>query len=981
MDNKHRISIKKVTTIIIVVQALVFFLLACVFTTANEFKRTKKQTDYALNEVRAIIPELAENEEYTTERYERFVRSRCIHLARRINEGWVMNEEEFERSANFLELSDAYVTDKEGNILMSYGEKAHVDLPYEEGELLNDNDVGSFYYSGFSDELEYITYGIPLEDEQFLTVEVATEDFNTFLSDTFSFNEQLRVLGACCNVDVFAFSASDGTIVSSEDTKDYGARIKKTDFANTGISVFHVASGDVPFYIGSSFTVEDVIIAAAVPLLDVFLTGVAFALQLTVVVTLAVSLIGWFVYGCAEKGVVSKREFSQNLVVISVISLVLTFAFSWFWQVLSKEVGAYTDLRKLLTQNAKAQGVYETETGEIDLWMDDQYLLQCRIAAETITDHYYTLTTEELKDLSEMLDVEFTYVVDKNGETFITDSPYNHFVFRKDGDQSAAFRPLLDGVDQVVQEPMEDDVSGEFRQYIGVSIRDENGDPDGCVLISLDEDQISSMRDMISLERTLHYGLSGDTDKVFILDGEDLSVLVSTDGEIQGMDAADFGLTKEALDAEQVSRIQYNGTSVLAGSYKMDGLLKNGGYLVMCNYPARPVGAVGTALLISAYVLLILLVFGGLGKKYVQELPPEEEGSEEKKNNYEESAPNMFEDERGFFVFSKLAKTNEKTQFEERWNMRPKKPEEMTAGELTFKSLRRYALLICVVFLLPLVFHFLGFETPFSRVLGYVADGNWEKGIIIFTVAQCILLIVVMVLLNAIIKKVLYYIARISPARVETVCLLIRSSMKYIFAIIVLFYVLLKCGINPTTLLASAGVLSVVIGFGAQHIMADILAGFFIIFERAFDVGDYIRIDNTYGMVTEIGLRTTKISWYADVTVINNSEIKKVINETGGVMRMIVPVRVRYEEKLEELEKKIEDALPGIGSRMNGVVKPPAYLGVEKFADNGFDLQFVLYADGYKRMVAQRQFLREIKLFLEKNNIETPYEQVIIHEK
>lgn len=166
-----------------------------------------------------------------------------------------------------------------------------------------------------------------------------------------------------------------------------------------------------------------------------------------------------------------------------------------------------------------------------------------------------------------------------------------------------------------------------------------------------------------------------------------------------------------------------------------------------------------------------------------------------------EDVEEIYEDERGFFVFSKLAKTNEKYQFEERWNMKPKKVEEMNAGELTLHSLRGFAVMFCIVFLLPLLLYFLGWETPFSRVLGYVADGNWG------------------------------------------------------------------------------------------NVMADILAGFFIIFERSFDVGDFVAIGSTYGIVTEIGLRTTKVRWYADISVINNSEIKTVINQSGNVLQGLSSLR------------------------------------------------------------------------------------------
>lgn len=981
-ERKGPISLKRMITIILVIQTVVFFFMSFFLLWGRQLYGVKQQTKYALQAVEKFLPQLSDNETYALERYELFYSTRGFFLGRRIYQGHITNQEEFEETAEALGFTGAYLTDEKGRIIFSYGEEPHTDLPYQDGWATEDDEWGTIYYSGISEDQPYMIYGISLGDGRYLTTETANEAFYQFLSQTFTLNEQLRVLSMCCDVNVFVYDQTDSTVLSHENVDYEGAKMQTVP-VDADLSLFKLDSISSPMYIGCTYDVGDWVIAVTVPLMETLLSAIAYALQFTLMVSVVTALVGGYIYYAVQKGELTKKEFHQNTVALSVLGLAFVFSFSWFWQALVKETNTYLNLAELLHGNATAQSIYEAESDEIEDWLAEQYLIQCRIAAQEVADHYDEITTEDLQELSEALDLEYIYVVNQKGEVILTDSPYNHFVLKEDGEQSAAFRALLDGVDHVTQEAMKDDVSGEERQYMGVSIRNADGDADGCVLISLDPMRIDDLQSMISVERTLRYGLIGETDFACVVDGETDEIYAATDPELIGYTVQDLGLTEEMLQSQKLQKTRFDDRPAIVGDILLEEGNMDGDYLVMGMYQDKPANAVVGSLIFAAYTFLMLLILWVIGNRhYCERIPDEEEAEKEDAPEDEEAKAmeEMVEDERGFFVFSKLAKNNEKYQFEERWSTEAKKEEEMTTAELTLHSIRGYAIAYGIVFLVPLLLYLLGVQTPFGRVLGFVVNGNWEKGIGIFTAAQCILMICVMVLLDKIIKRLLYYIARLSPYRVETVCLMLRSSIKYIFALIVIIYILLKLGVNPTALLASAGVLSMVIGFGAQKITADILAGFFIIFERAFDVGDFIKIDDTFGIVTEIGLRTTKIRWYADITVINNSEIRKVINQSGDVMRMIVPVRVRYEEKLEDLEALIAEALPEIGERIVGLVQPPAYQGINRFAENGIDLRFALYSVGYQRMWVQRQFLREMKLFLEKNNIEVPYQLVELHE-
>ena len=123
------------------------------------------------------------------------------------------------------------------------------------------------------------------------------------------------------------------------------------------------------------------------------------------------------------------------------------------------------------------------------------------------------------------------------------------------------------------------------------------------------------------------------------------------------------------------------------------------------------------------------------------------------------------------------------------------------------------------------------------------------KTIQIFTIAV-ILTIVVRWLLNKLLAH---------SNRGTTIVKLLNSFIKYLIFIIAILMTLGAWGVDTRTLLASAGLLSLVIGLGAQSLIADILAGVFIVFEGEYQVGDIVIIDGWRGTVDEIGIRTTKI--------------------------------------------------------------------------------------------------------------------------
>ena len=151
--------------------------------------------------------------------------------------------------------------------------------------------------------------------------------------------------------------------------------------------------------------------------------------------------------------------------------------------------------------------------------------------------------------------------------------------------------------------------------------------------------------------------------------------------------------------------------------------------------------------------------------------------------------------------------------------------------------------------------------------------------------------------------------------RSETLHKLIRSAIRYTIYFIAFFQILSTLGINTTSIVASAGIASVAIGFGAQSLVKDIISGFFIILEGQFDVGDEVKLYNqaafiASGSVMSLGLRSTKIrSGNGEIYFIPNGSINQVINYSLTYNLAEVKFSIEIDETIEAIEERIQKVL------------------------------------------------------------------------
>ena len=215
----------------------------------------------------------------------------------------------------------------------------------------------------------------------------------------------------------------------------------------------------------------------------------------------------------------------------------------------------------------------------------------------------------------------------------------------------------------------------------------------------------------------------------------------------------------------------------------------------------------------------------------------------------------------------------------------------------------------------------------------------------------------------------------------QTALRLIISFTRYALFIIAIIWILSSWGVDTQTLLVSAGILGLIIGLGAQSLIADIIAGMFIVFDGQYKVGDIIVVDGWRGNVMEIGIRTTKfIDEGGNIKYINNSTINAVVNQSQELSVVRSELSIFYDEDLENVELKIKEYLPKIKDKIPYIVEGPYYKGVNSMSDSCVNLLFLAKCDEHYFYQARRALNREIYRMANEMNIPIPYPQIVINQ-
>ena len=248
-------------------------------------------------------------------------------------------------------------------------------------------------------------------------------------------------------------------------------------------------------------------------------------------------------------------------------------------------------------------------------------------------------------------------------------------------------------------------------------------------------------------------------------------------------------------------------------------------------------------------------------------------------------------------------------------------------------------------------------------------------------------------LLIRLLREVADRIPRLMPAgtspviterekRTHTLASLLRTVGTTLVLVVGAMMVLREIGLDITPLIAGAGVAGLAIGFGAQSLVKDVIAGFFILLEDQFHVGDVIQAAGVSGQVEQMNLRMTIVrDLHGTVHFIPNGEIKVASNLTKEWSRVVLEVGVGYEENVD----RVLAVLAEVGQSLTEderfgrlVLEPPQALGVEALTDSQVTIRMLAKTLPFKQWEVARELRRRIKVRFDREGIQTRHPHRVV---
>ena len=207
------------------------------------------------------------------------------------------------------------------------------------------------------------------------------------------------------------------------------------------------------------------------------------------------------------------------------------------------------------------------------------------------------------------------------------------------------------------------------------------------------------------------------------------------------------------------------------------------------------------------------------------------------------------------------------------------------------------------------------------------------------------------------------------------------SLIKYASVIVLLFFLLKAFGVDTTAVVTGLSIVTLIIGLALQPLLQDVIAGLFIVFEHVFEVGDIVVVGDFRGTVKEIGIRTTRVEDAGgNVKVINNSDLRALVNMSDELSIAAIDIGIEYGESLERVEAILKENMDEVKAAIPEIVEGPFYKGVSALADSSVNLKFVARCKEGAKYQVEIDINRQFKLLFDRHNVNIPFPQVVVNQ-
>ena len=213
--------------------------------------------------------------------------------------------------------------------------------------------------------------------------------------------------------------------------------------------------------------------------------------------------------------------------------------------------------------------------------------------------------------------------------------------------------------------------------------------------------------------------------------------------------------------------------------------------------------------------------------------------------------------------------------------------------------------------------------------------------------------------------------------RLDTLLGILRSIIKVVIWVMVGMLVLRKIGIDIAPIIAGAGIVGLAVGFGAQELVRDLIAGFFMLLENQIREGDVAIVNGTGGLVEHVGMRTIVLRDLSGVVhVFQNGKINTLSNMTKNWSGMVFDIGVAYKEdtdKVAEVIQQVAEELRADPDFRDKILEPIEIFGVDEFGDSAVIMKARFKTVPIEQWTVGREYRRRLKKAFDEQGIEIPF--------
>ena len=213
---------------------------------------------------------------------------------------------------------------------------------------------------------------------------------------------------------------------------------------------------------------------------------------------------------------------------------------------------------------------------------------------------------------------------------------------------------------------------------------------------------------------------------------------------------------------------------------------------------------------------------------------------------------------------------------------------------------------------------------------------------------------------------------------------LVRSVGRYIITFVAIILVVNQLGFQNlfSNVITAAGIGALVISLGAQSIIQDMLAGLFIMFERQYGVGDYVKLGDFEGTVTSIAMRCTYLTNFrGEKIIVPNGQIKSVINYSNEFNMAIIQVPTAYEDNTRAVYEVIRDEAQKYYEENKEICYDvPNVVAITSYDSSSVQISVYIKAKERNHYKIQNELRFRIKERFDNEGISIPYDQIVVHQ-